>query len=113
MDWFRRLSDATKYPKTIEDIFAFAFMAWSSEEGGEEVVARLGGSRDSLNGYSSFRADVDRLKFDVHGAWRISQVKQLFYFSYFLLAWKFGKKKKHLAFSLRVLTFSHELSTFQ
>ncbi|KAJ9581268.1 hypothetical protein L9F63_023540 [Diploptera punctata] len=48
-------------------------MAWSSEEGGEEVVARLGGNRETLNGLPSFRAEVDRLKFDVHGAWRVSQ----------------------------------------
>ncbi|PSN38099.1 Myotubularin-related protein 3 [Blattella germanica] len=73
LDWFRRLHKATMSPSNIEDLFAFAFMAWSSEEGGEEVVARLGGSRDALNGFPSFRAEVDRLKFDVHGTWRISQ----------------------------------------
>ncbi|XP_069700991.1 phosphatidylinositol-3,5-bisphosphate 3-phosphatase MTMR3 isoform X2 [Periplaneta americana] len=73
LDWFRRLHKATMSPCNIEDLFAFAFMAWSSEEGGEEVAARLGGSRDALSGVSSFRAEVERLKFDVHGAWRISQ----------------------------------------
>jgi myotubularin-related protein 3/4 len=61
-------------PSNIEDLFAFAFMAWSSEEGGEEVTARLGGSRDALTGISSFHAEVERLRFDVHGAWRVSQV---------------------------------------
>jgi myotubularin-related protein 3/4 len=64
-------------PSSIEDLFAFAFMAWSSEEGGEEVAARLGGSRDALTGISSFYAEVERLRFDVHGAWRISQVSVL------------------------------------
>jgi hypothetical protein len=61
-------------PSNIEDLFAFAFMAWSSEEGGEEVAARLGGSNDALTGVSSFQAEVERLRFDVNGAWRISQV---------------------------------------
>lgn len=49
-------------------------MAWSSEEGGEEVTALLGGSRDAGTGVPSFHAEVERLRFDVHGAWRISQV---------------------------------------
>jgi myotubularin-related protein 3/4 len=74
LDWFRRLHKATLSPSNIEDLFAFAFMAWSSEEGGEEVTARLGGSRDTGTGIPSFHAEVERLRFDVHGAWRISQV---------------------------------------
>jgi hypothetical protein len=61
-------------PSNIEDLFAFAFMAWSSEDGGEEVAARLGGSNDAPTGVSSFQAEVERLRFDVNGAWRISQV---------------------------------------
>ncbi|GFG28834.1 hypothetical protein Cfor_03049 [Coptotermes formosanus] len=73
LDWFRRLHKATMSPSNIEDLFAFAFMAWSSEEGGEEVAARLGGSNDALTGVSSFQAEVERLRFDVNGAWRISQ----------------------------------------
>lgn len=64
-------------PASIEDLFAFAFMAWSSEEGGEEVAARLGGSRDAPTGISSFHAEVERLRFDVRGAWRISQASVL------------------------------------
>ncbi|XP_023704302.1 myotubularin-related protein 3 isoform X4 [Cryptotermes secundus] len=73
LDWFRRLHKATISPSNIEDLFAFAFMAWSSEEGGEEVTARLGGSRDAVTGVPSFHSEVERLRFDVHGAWRISQ----------------------------------------
>ncbi|KAK6620975.1 hypothetical protein RUM43_011278 [Polyplax serrata] len=68
-DWFRRLIRATSPPKQIEDVFAFAFHAWASEEGGEEVLSRLS-SKDSE--YYYFRNEVDRLKFDVNGAWRIS-----------------------------------------
>ncbi|KDR18504.1 myotubularin-related protein 3-like isoform X3 [Zootermopsis nevadensis] len=73
LDWFHRIHKATMAPASIEDLFAFAFMAWSSEEGGEEVAARLGGSRDAPTGISSFHAEVERLRFDVRGAWRISQ----------------------------------------
>jgi hypothetical protein len=61
-------------------LFAFAFMAWSSEEGGEEVAARLGGSSDVLTGVSSFQTEVERLRFDVNGAWRISQVGVFIWF---------------------------------
>ncbi|EEB20241.1 conserved hypothetical protein [Pediculus humanus corporis] len=69
-DWFRRLIKATSPPKQIEDVFAFAFHAWATEEGGEEVLSRLS-SKDGE--YYYFKSEVDRLKFDVNGAWRISQ----------------------------------------
>lgn len=54
-DWFRRLSRVTSPPKQIEDVFAFAFHAWASEEGGEEVLTRLA-SKDSEHYY--FRSEV-------------------------------------------------------
>lgn len=41
MEWLRRLVKATSSAKNKEDIFAFALYAWSMEEGGEEVMARL------------------------------------------------------------------------
>ncbi|XP_067014667.2 myotubularin-related protein 3 isoform X2 [Anabrus simplex] len=70
LDWFRRLHRATAPPKGIEDLFAFAFFAWLNEEGQEEVQFRLG--RDAMCSPHGFRGEVERLKFDVHCAWRVS-----------------------------------------
>lgn len=77
MEWYKRLVRALSPPKAIEDIFAFAFNAWSAEEGGEEVSQRLGRDSEFLdsgeNFQKSFRNEVERLGLDVHGVWRISQ----------------------------------------
>ncbi|KAG8233522.1 hypothetical protein J437_LFUL013646, partial [Ladona fulva] len=77
MEWYRRLVRALSPPKAIEDIFAFAFYAWSAEEGGEEVSQRLGRDSEFLDStehfQKSFRNEVERLGLDVHGVWRISQ----------------------------------------
>ncbi|XP_049792985.1 myotubularin-related protein 3 isoform X1 [Schistocerca nitens] len=71
LEWYRRLHRLTSPPKNIEQFFAFAFYAWAHEAGGEETSSRLGGPSPSQS--CTFRAEVERLQFDVHGAWRISQ----------------------------------------
>ncbi|XP_046386116.1 myotubularin-related protein 3 isoform X1 [Ischnura elegans] len=77
LEWHRRLLRALSPPKAIEDIFAFAFYAWSAEEGGEEVSHRLGREPELIdsgeNFQKSFKNEVERLGLDVHGVWRISQ----------------------------------------
>lgn len=75
MEWLRRLHTATAPPQSMEEMFAFAFFAWSSEEGSEEVLARLGGnlSCHKVNEEADvFRSELERLGFDVHCAWRVS-----------------------------------------
>nr|XP_018911014.1 PREDICTED: myotubularin-related protein 3 isoform X2 [Bemisia tabaci] len=73
MEWFRRLAKAVSPPKSTEELFAFAFYAWASEEGCNDLNGRLG--RDLSVPGSHFRNEVDRLKFEVDtGVWRISNV---------------------------------------
>jgi hypothetical protein len=55
LEWHRRLLRALSPPKAIEDIFAFAFYAWSAEEGGEEVSQRLGREPELLDSGENFQ----------------------------------------------------------
>ncbi|CAG2068812.1 unnamed protein product, partial [Timema podura] len=67
LEWLGRLNKATSPPKNIESLFAFSYYVWSIEDGGEELCNRLGKDNSlSLN-------EVERLKFDLLGAWRISR----------------------------------------
>ncbi|GLH01661.1 Uncharacterized protein GBIM_07751 [Gryllus bimaculatus] len=75
MEWLRRLHTATAPPQSMEEMFAFAFFAWSSEEGSEEALARLGGGSTCHRANEEadvFRSELERLGFDVHCAWRVS-----------------------------------------
>lgn len=72
LEWFKRLHKVTFPRKSIEDIFAFAYYAWSIEEGRD--YPRLG--KDNGSYISTFNAEVERLKFSLHGAWRISQINK-------------------------------------
>lgn len=59
--WFHRLLRAISPPKSIEEVFAFSFYAWSKEEGGEKVIQRL--KRQPEQSY--FRKEVHTLLIDV------------------------------------------------
>ncbi|KAE8744447.1 hypothetical protein FOCC_FOCC008922 [Frankliniella occidentalis] len=72
LDWFRRLLRAISPPKSIIEIFAFSFYAWSKEEEGEKVIQRL--KRQPEQSY--FRKEVERLQFDLRGSWRISKANE-------------------------------------
>lgn len=56
MEWFRRLAKAVSPPKSTEELFAFAFYAWASEEGCNDLNGRLG--RDLSVPGSHFRNEV-------------------------------------------------------
>lgn len=73
MEWFGRLLKASSPPRQLEELFAFFHYVWSKEHGGEEMASKLENSR-SLQSY--FKSEVDRLKFDLHGVWRISSANQ-------------------------------------
>ncbi|XP_047352188.1 myotubularin-related protein 3 isoform X1 [Vespa velutina] len=72
LEWFKRLHKVTYPRKSIEDIFAFAYYAWSIEEGKD--YPRLG--KDNSSYISTFNSEVERLKFNLHGTWRISQINK-------------------------------------
>ncbi|CAL1679268.1 unnamed protein product [Lasius platythorax] len=72
LEWFKRLHKVTYPRKSIEDIFAFAYYAWSIEEGKD--YPRLG--KDNSSYITTFNSEVERLKFNLHGTWRISQINK-------------------------------------
>ncbi|XP_031830267.1 phosphatidylinositol-3,5-bisphosphate 3-phosphatase MTMR4 isoform X2 [Nomia melanderi] len=71
-EWFKRLHKLTYSRKSIEDIFAFAYYAWSIEEGTD--FSKIG--KDNGSFVTTFNAEVERLKFNLHGTWRISQINK-------------------------------------
>ncbi|XP_066601319.1 myotubularin-related protein 3 [Prorops nasuta] len=72
LEWFKRVHKVTYPRKSIEDIFAFAYYAWSIEEGKD--YPRLG--KDTSSYISTFNSEVERLKFNLHGTWRVSQINK-------------------------------------
>ncbi|XP_043602582.1 myotubularin-related protein 3 isoform X2 [Bombus pyrosoma] len=72
LEWFKRLHKVTYPRKSIEDIFAFAYYAWSIEEGKDNT--KLG--KDNISYNATFNSEVERLKFNLHGTWRISQINK-------------------------------------
>lgn len=71
-EWCRRLSLVIGIPEQLENLFAFAFHAWVSEQtqiADQEWFGRLqrAGDYDEI-----FRREVDRMHFDLTGAWRIT-----------------------------------------
>lgn len=72
MDWYKRIQKVILPKKSIEDMFSFAYYAWTKEEGKE--YPRL--QKDVTNFIDTFNAEVNRLKFNVNGTWRISQINK-------------------------------------
>lgn len=72
LEWYKRLHKVTYPRKSIEDIFAFAYYAWSMEEGKENI--KLG--KDNVSYTATFNSEVERLKFNLHGTWRVSQMNK-------------------------------------
>ena len=72
LDWFKRLHKVSYPRKSIEDIFAFACYAWSVEE--SKDCSKLG--KDNGSYIATFNSEVERLKFNLHGTWRISEINK-------------------------------------
>ncbi|KAL7307138.1 hypothetical protein TKK_0000863 [Trichogramma kaykai] len=72
LEWFKRLHKITLPRKSIEDMFAFAYYAWSMEE--RKEYPKLGKDNDTY--LATFNSEVERLKFNLHGTWRISQINK-------------------------------------
>ncbi|XP_044002775.1 myotubularin-related protein 3 isoform X3 [Aphidius gifuensis] len=73
LEWFKRLHKVTYPRKSIEDIFAFGYYAWSIEEG-KSTYPRLGKLNTTYS--TTFNSEVERMKFNLHGSWRISQMNK-------------------------------------
>ena len=80
LEWHNRISSSTVtgVPEQLEHLFAFPFHAWVSESAGsldQEWYNRL---QHSSGHDEDFRRDVDRLQFDLKGAWRVSNINSEF-----------------------------------
>jgi myotubularin-related protein 3/4 len=78
-EWHSRISLAIAVPEQIENLFAFAFHAYVSESQftslDQEWFSRL---QHGPNYEESFHKEVERLKFDLRGAWRVSTLNKDF-----------------------------------
>ncbi|XP_055633203.1 uncharacterized protein LOC129773587 isoform X9 [Toxorhynchites rutilus septentrionalis] len=71
-EWQRRISLCIGVPETLEALFAFPFHAWASEPPFKQDPTWYDRVQ-RVNLYDDdFRKDVQRLQFDLRGAWRIS-----------------------------------------
>lgn len=70
VEWFRRLLRAVGPPKSMDDIFAFPFYAWSKEDGGEKVTQRL--KRQPVQSY--FRKEVCTIFFSFEALFIIRNI---------------------------------------
>ncbi|XP_067295881.1 myotubularin-related protein 3 isoform X2 [Pseudorasbora parva] len=72
-DWLRRISVAVRPPARLEELFAFAFLSCSTSVSAEDRemhdgICRAGGHQ------RRFKRELERMGFDTHSAWRISNI---------------------------------------
>ncbi|XP_053480848.1 myotubularin-related protein 3 isoform X2 [Ictalurus furcatus] len=73
-EWLKRLSLVTRPPSHLEELFSFAFHAWCMDSycGEKEQHNEL--CRPGEHVISRFHSEVERMGFDTHNAWRISEI---------------------------------------
>lgn len=70
--WFGKLTDfALMMPERIEDVFALGHLAWAKEEKFKELMHPTAATRRR-----TLKEEVARLRYDLGGAWRISNVNK-------------------------------------
>ncbi|XP_033221673.1 myotubularin-related protein 3 [Belonocnema kinseyi] len=75
LEWYKRLHKVIGPRKSMEDVFAFAYYAWSTENPEDHKgYPRLG--KETSSYLTTFKAEVERLRFNLHGSWRISQLNK-------------------------------------
>ncbi|XP_065076097.1 myotubularin-related protein 4 isoform X3 [Ochlerotatus camptorhynchus] len=78
-EWQRRISLSIGVPETLESLFAFPFHAWASELPTLNQDNEWYGRLQRVGNYDDdFRKEVERLQFDLQGAWRISHANAEF-----------------------------------
>ncbi|XP_053697624.1 myotubularin-related protein 3 isoform X2 [Sabethes cyaneus] len=78
-EWQRRITLSIGVPETLECLFAFPFHAWASESPTLNQDNEWYGRLQRVGNYDDdFRKEVERLQFDLRGAWRISHVNAEF-----------------------------------
>ncbi|XP_036392007.1 myotubularin-related protein 4-like isoform X2 [Megalops cyprinoides] len=73
-DWLMRLSRATAPPARLEDLFAFAYHAWSlgGSSDGKDQHVHLCRPADHVR--QRYETEVLRMGFDMQNAWRVSDI---------------------------------------
>ncbi|KAJ8368362.1 hypothetical protein SKAU_G00083900 [Synaphobranchus kaupii] len=73
-DWLKRLRRATAPPARLEDLFAFAYHAWSlgGSSDGKDQHAHLCNPGDQCR--QRLEKEVLRMGFDMQNAWRVSDI---------------------------------------
>ncbi|GAV05539.1 hypothetical protein RvY_15657 [Ramazzottius varieornatus] len=76
LEWQKRILNAIAAPKKLEDIFAFAFYAWRSEErsGKRELQDRCFNTLSSSGCSFDLLREAQRMKFDLEETWRLSEI---------------------------------------
>ncbi|XP_049301044.1 uncharacterized protein LOC125774823 isoform X2 [Anopheles funestus] len=78
-EWNRRITLSIGVPETLEALFAFPFHAWASESPTLNQDNEWAGRLQRVGSFDDeFRREVERLQFDLQGAWRISQANAEF-----------------------------------
>lgn len=78
-EWQRRITLSIGIPETLEALFAFPFHAWASESPTLNQDNEWYGRLQRVGSYDDdFRKEVERLQFDLQGAWRISHANEEF-----------------------------------
>ncbi|XP_077078279.1 phosphatidylinositol-3,5-bisphosphate 3-phosphatase MTMR3 isoform X2 [Siphateles boraxobius] len=72
-DWLRRISAVVRPPARLQELFAFAFLSCSASVSAEDRelhdgICRAGGHQQR------FKRELERMGFDTHTAWRISNI---------------------------------------
>nr|XP_005171779.4 myotubularin-related protein 3-like [Danio rerio]XP_021332390.1 myotubularin-related protein 3-like [Danio rerio] len=72
-DWLRRISAASGPPARLQELFAFSFLSCSNSVTAEDRevhdgICRAGGHKQR------FKRELQRMGFDTHSAWRISNI---------------------------------------
>ncbi|XP_051523261.1 myotubularin-related protein 3-like isoform X3 [Myxocyprinus asiaticus] len=72
-DWLRRITAVMRPPARLEELFAFTFLSCSTSVSDEERelhdgICRAGGHQ------WRFKSEMERMSFDTHSAWRISNI---------------------------------------
>ncbi|XP_062310958.1 myotubularin-related protein 3 isoform X3 [Osmerus eperlanus] len=77
-EWLKRLALVVRPPSRLEDLFSFAFHAWCVDVYAGEKEQHGEQCRPGEHVTSWFKNEVERMGFDTHNAWRISDINSKF-----------------------------------
>lgn len=79
MEWHSRITLLTSVPEQLENLFAFAFHAYVSESQFTSLDQEWFSRLQHVNDIDEFfQREVERMNFDIKGAWRVSSINSDF-----------------------------------